>query len=327
MKKIIATALSLIVGVFGYTIADRELSARVDDLEASVSSMQEEMSSLHETHTATGGASGSGSSGGFKPTPTTGTTKSLQQQIDEIKDRWGDVIKPTIDADGNITVEGLDGSDTGLFGFKYSTKDKCFIATENSVQRNLGYNETDSDSAPILAITYDTIRVYFEYDGFEWMIQYWKGQYGQALIGAEVGIYSRPVDAPEGTVYECANSETNFLQSIDVYRRATDSVKYNKIFSRSPSFTWWCTGFVPGTLGEATRELKVDSKLTLKTPEMAQAFMEGLRQVDHIYHNIPLTKPIFKFTEMSSVAECESSSKNGKFVLEEDGVTVRVCWR
>ena len=59
MKKIIATALSLIVGVFGYTIADRELSARVDDLEASVSSMQEEMSSLHETSSAIGGSAGS----------------------------------------------------------------------------------------------------------------------------------------------------------------------------------------------------------------------------------------------------------------------------
>lgn len=91
----------------------------------------------------------------------------------------------------------------------------------------------------------------------------------------------------------------------------------------------------PGTLAagqynveaEATRVLKVDSKLTLKTPEMAQAFMEGLRQVDHIYHNAPMQKPIFSFTEMSSVAEYEASSKSGKFVLEEDGVTVRVCWR
>ncbi len=49
MKKIIAAALSILVGAFGYTIADKELSSRVDELEASVSSMQEEISSLHET--------------------------------------------------------------------------------------------------------------------------------------------------------------------------------------------------------------------------------------------------------------------------------------
>lgn len=53
MKKIIATALSILVGVFGYTIADKELSARVDELEASVSSMQEEISSLHAREPAT----------------------------------------------------------------------------------------------------------------------------------------------------------------------------------------------------------------------------------------------------------------------------------
>lgn len=283
-----------------------------------------------------GSGNGSGNSGGsYTPTPTTGTTKSLQQQIDEIKDRWGDVIKPTIDADGNITVESVDGSDTGLFGFKYSTKDKCFITAENAWQRNFGYNETYDASAPVIAITYDTIRVYFDYDGLEWMIQYWKGQYGLVLVGAEIGVYNRAAGSSASTHFNCADDETKLLQSMDVYRRAPDSAKYNKIFSRSPSFTWWCTGFIPGTLAagqynveaEATRELKVDSKITLKTPEMAQAFIEGLRQVDHIYHNAPMTKPTFKFTEMASVAEYESSSKNGKFVLEEDGVTVRVCWR
>lgn len=49
MKKIVATALSLLLGVFGYTIADKELSARVDELEVSISSMQEEINSLKDT--------------------------------------------------------------------------------------------------------------------------------------------------------------------------------------------------------------------------------------------------------------------------------------
>lgn len=58
MKKIVATALSLLLGVFGYTIADKELSARVDELEVSVSRMQEEINSLKnatETTTTTEG--------------------------------------------------------------------------------------------------------------------------------------------------------------------------------------------------------------------------------------------------------------------------------
>lgn len=281
------------------------------------------------------GGSGNGGSGSLMPPTTTTTTKSFQQQMDEIKDRWGDVIKPTIDADGNITVESVDGKDTGLFGFKYSTKDKCFITAEDAWQRNFGYNETYDDTSGAIAITYDTIRVYFEYDGMEWMIQYWKGQYGMVLIGAEIGIYHRPAGSTASTHFECATDETKLLQSMNVYRRNGDTNKFNKVFSRSPSFTWWCTGFIPGTLyagaynvsAEQTKDLRVDSKLTLKTPEMAQAFMEGLKKVEKIEHNMPREYRPLTFYEMSSVEEYESTSKNGKFCLEEDGVTVRVCWR
>lgn len=41
MKKIIVAALSILIGACGYTIVDKELTKRVDDLERSVSSLQE----------------------------------------------------------------------------------------------------------------------------------------------------------------------------------------------------------------------------------------------------------------------------------------------
>ncbi|MCQ2484786.1 MAG: hypothetical protein MJ168_05570 [Clostridia bacterium] len=41
MKKIIAAALSILVGAFGYTIVDKTLEQRVADLEYSVSSLEE----------------------------------------------------------------------------------------------------------------------------------------------------------------------------------------------------------------------------------------------------------------------------------------------
>jgi hypothetical protein len=278
-----------------------------------------------------GGNGGSSNSTTFT-TPTTGTTKSVKDQLAEIKDRWDDVIKPSIDADGNITVESTNGQDTGLFGFKYSTKDKCFIASEDASQRNFGYDEGSDESAPAIAITYDTIRVKFDYDGMEWMVQYWKGQYGMVMVGAEIGVYNRPAGTA-GTHYECANDETKLLQSMTVYRRVDG--KYNQLFARSPSRTWWCTGFIPGTLGaaqynvpvEATRELRVDSKITMASPEMAQAFVAGLKEVGSLYHNTPETMAEISFAEMSSIEEYEASAEDCKFVLEEDGVTVRVCWR
>lgn len=242
-----------------------------------------------------------------------------------------------IDEKGNLTIKNDEGKDTGLFGFKYSTTEQCFITAEDAWQRQYGYNEIYDASAPILAISYDTMRVYFDYDGLQWMIQYWKGQYGLVLVGAEIGIYNRPATSSPSTHYNCADDETKLLQSMNVYQCGTaDSNEYKLILSRNPSNTWWCTGFVPGTLAFAkynvnadyTNRLRVDSKLTLKTPEMAQAFMEGLRKVDKIHNNTAggSTRPI-SFVEMSSVEEYESKAAKAKFVLEEDGVTVRVCWR
>ncbi|MBP3333832.1 MAG: hypothetical protein J6M35_07290 [Clostridia bacterium] len=53
MKKIIAAALSILLGAFGFTITDKKTEKRLDELEASVSSMQEEISSLHARKPAT----------------------------------------------------------------------------------------------------------------------------------------------------------------------------------------------------------------------------------------------------------------------------------
>lgn len=48
MKKIIAAALSVLIGAFGFTIVDKTIEQRVSDLEYSVSSLVEENNSLSE---------------------------------------------------------------------------------------------------------------------------------------------------------------------------------------------------------------------------------------------------------------------------------------
>ena len=111
---------------------------------------------------------------------------SMKEIIEAVQSVTKDNI--TIDANGNLTIKNDEGKDTGLFGFKYSTTEKCFITSEDAWQRQYGYNENNDASAPVLAISYDTMRVYFDYDGLQWMIQYWKGQYGLILVGAEIGI-------------------------------------------------------------------------------------------------------------------------------------------
>ncbi len=273
------------------------------------------------------------------PYTTVSTDQALQEYLDDLKasaDRFSQSIKIKEDSNGNIVVESVDGTDADLFGFVYSAKDKCFITAKNAWQRNFGYNEVYDASAPVISITYDTMRVKFNYGGLEWMIQYWKGQYGMVMIGAEIGVYNRPENSVSGTHYECADDETKLLQTMTVYRReSSTSNNFKPIFTRSMSNTWWCTGFIPGTLGagrynvtaEETAGLKVDSKIVLKTPEMAQAFIQGLKEVDLIYHNAPQSTRAVSFKEAATSEEYEKLNNKAMYFLEEDGVTVRVCWR
>ena len=289
--------------------------------------------------------SGSGSSGNkttgknsanttTKKTTTT-TTKSLKQQLAEIKERWKDVIKFKIDEDGNITPDSVTGKDTGIFGFKYSTKDKVFITAEDAWQRNFGFEVTYDNVSGLGAISYDTTRIYFTYGGLEWMVQLWKGQYGLVFIGAEIGIYHREAGSSSGTMYQCATDENKLTMSMDVYRRElSTSYKYDLLFSRSPANTWWLTGFTPGTLragnyvipADFTKYLKVDATLNFKDAEMAAAFIGGLKKVTQIDHNSPSENRSFKFKEVSASAY-SSSTTNGKYALAENGTSVYISWR
>ena len=51
MKKIIAAALSVLVGAFGYTIVDSAIEDRVSTLESEVVELREEVSRYHPQYT------------------------------------------------------------------------------------------------------------------------------------------------------------------------------------------------------------------------------------------------------------------------------------
>ena len=234
-----------------------------------------------------------------------------------------------------ITVKSKDGRDTGLFGFKYSMTDKVFYTAEDAWQRNFGFEETYDNFAGAGAISYDTIRVKFNYQGNEWMIQFWKGQYGLVLIGAEVGLYNRKENATASSYYDFVTDEEKLNMSMKVYRQnAENQNKYDLLFKRSPSKTWWLTGFTPGTLSagsyvvseDATKKLMVQVTFNFDTPEQAQAFIGGLENTTTIHHNSPKRTRSVKFTQVSA-AEFESSAKTSKYALDENGKTVYVSWR
>ncbi len=239
-----------------------------------------------------------------KPTTTASTTKGEDTFMFDGKEYtyeqfWKEIVLTGkilnylnfyIDEEGNITTEG----DKGVLGFAYSTKDKCFYASGNAWQRDYGYNELYDKTSQLIAISYDTINVYFPYKNKEWMVQFWKGQYGMVLLGAEIGVYNRSLKASasdSGVVnhYNAVSDGERLPISLTLYQN--DKI----LFSRSQQPSWWQTGFVFGQLGvtggvlvgsKYTDDLKVTTAITLKDEEMTNAFVTGLKAVSRIYNNV-----------------------------------------
>lgn len=163
---------------------------------------------------------------------------------------------------------------TGIFGFKWDDRDKVYYSAHEAWQRNFGYNRLYDIMAQFLMLFYDTCRVKFNYSGKDYLIQFWKGQYGFLLVGAEVGVYSKDEKQPIEH-YECARDEDLFTLGYTLY--SNDEV----LFVRSYQDTWWLTGFVPGIKLERfydRSQLSMHIRITLKSEGMKDKFVEALKK-------------------------------------------------
>ncbi len=262
------------------------------------------------------------------PELTTDDYTKIDDYIEKEKDSR--LIKWYIDPNGNITTEG----DKGVLGFGYSTDEYCFYATGNAWQRNFGYTAVYDAVSELIAISYDTIRIYFTYDNKEWMIQLWKGQYGFVLEGAEIGVYNRKKGAGIGSFYNCASNEDRL--DISLIMKDKNKLRIN----RKPQTSWWMTGFVPGRLGlgagvtsKYTKDLTVTTTITLKDATMRDAFVEGINNVSYIVNNVDYAYDIssgkrnpgersYRFIQGSPEAVTVES---GTFSTDKNSVTL--TWR
>jgi hypothetical protein len=161
-----------------------------------------------------------------------------------------------------------------------------FYTADDPWQRNVGYNSLFDVIAPTTLITFDTVRLRFEYGKKDWMIQLWKGQYGNLLIGAEIGVYTAPSGTYTGEIgavnhYNCAGKEDWLKMDMTCYWRKNNQGSYAPAFEREYDYYWWATGFVKGQLTKYTAprtELKLKSRITFKSVEMANLFVEGMKQ-------------------------------------------------
>lgn len=163
--------------------------------------------------------------------------------------------------------------DKGVFdsGFAYNAFSEQFYATNDCWQRQFGFTPI-YDIVAKLAFDYTTKRFFFEYDGKDWMIQIWKGNYVfDMFVGGEIGIYNRP-DGKLGMFYNCASDEEMMPISMKVY---SDERSY---IDREETLTWWSTGFKLADPVEP-KSLTMEGTITFPSEEMCTAFINSSKLV------------------------------------------------
>ena len=138
----------------------------------------------------------------------------------------------------------LDFAKINLASYKYNPDGNYYYTDDKECwQKNFGFNEVYDAFAPVTMMYYDTARTTFEYGGKEWLIQIWKGQYGMAFVGGEVGVYTRSLGSI-GSHFVCADKSDWLNMEMAFMWDEYETGEYRAVFNRDYEKYWWATGFV-----------------------------------------------------------------------------------
>ena len=169
-------------------------------------------------------------------------------------------------------------------GFEYHPDKDIICSTMNNIQRLGGYCKGYDEAAVSIGSIIDSEPIYFDYDGYEWMIELWKGQYG-IETGCEIGVYYReqgkPLSlaekTPMGKLYACVPDD----RLLDL--RFTLKKGDEQLFERDWMKHWWLTGFRWGVMSEP-EQLVMTVGIRFPNSEMQQAFIhQGLESLGYTY--------------------------------------------
>lgn len=187
------------------------------------------------------------------------------------KDGGQEVLRPGIFIN-TVTGECTNSNDSGLVstGFNFNLSEMMVYATISCWMRDFGFclfYDVAANSMPLLW-NYNTRRFKFDYDGLEWMIQIWKGNY---LItnGGEVGVYNRTPDK-FGTYYDTATDDQLMEMSLQIYHG--DDLLVNQ----EPQMHWWINGFNMSDTMYIPASLTMKFSILMPDEDMLNAFREAI---------------------------------------------------
>lgn len=193
------------------------------------------------------------------------------------KDGGEQVMNPKIVIDSETgKVFNYDNKGIVGLGYNFNLTDLVVYTTVDCWMRDYGFcffYDLVAYIEPIF-FKYQTRRFKFDYNGMEYMIQAWKGNY---LIsnGGEVGIYCRD-ESKFGSYYDCANDEQMLNMSMQILHN--DDV----LVDEGPMLHWWINGFNLSNRMYLPKSLTMKFSIEMTDEEMLEAFCEA---VDNHYMN------------------------------------------
>ncbi len=162
-----------------------------------------------------------------------------------------------------------------VFGFAWCRDCDCITAGEDPWQRDMGYCAEYDEFALSMNMVMDCEPIYFRCNGKNWLMEFWKGQYGCAT-GAEIGLYYNDEETdrpPEKLFYTCAIDSQRAHMQFSLW-------KDGKCIMERYGLHWWLTGFLPG---EYSRPCDLVMKICICFHEgaMRDAFYRGLLEAGY----------------------------------------------
>lgn len=169
---------------------------------------------------------------------------------------------------GKFSYDGF-----GAAGFKYDSLKDIFYSTKNAWQKKFGYSHLYDVAAPICRMIIDTEPIRFYYNNKNWLITFWKGQYG-ITTGGEVGIYN--------TQEQKVNKKTLYLpiEDEEMLDMCFTLSKKDKIITKVCAKHWWLAVFKLGMFSNP-KELSMDIMIKFPNSEMLEAFLKSFKKLHY----------------------------------------------
>ncbi len=184
---------------------------------------------------------------------------------------------------GKFSYDGFSAA-----GFRYNSEKDIFYGTRNAWQKKFGYSHIYDVGAPLFRMIIDTEPIRFYYNNKNWLLTFWKGQYG-IVTGAEIGIYA--------TTQQKVNKKTIYLPVEDNEMLDMSFILYKngKELTRVRAKHWWLAIFKLGMFSKP-KELSMDIKITFPNKDMLEAFFNSFKKLKHSSKEYKIVDNIFYFT-------------------------------